>query len=140
MACLQTLKTELRTLEATFPRTHERLQIVSASVDELTCKFVDSHNRKHLIHANITETYPQSPPVWFSESEDAAVTSALAALSEGACKGAAAGASAASGADSTQAAGGGGEGLANLENHILYQVRLKKFCIFPFVNRSSFNE
>ena len=31
-----------------------RLQIVSASVDELTCKFVDTTGRKHIIHANIT--------------------------------------------------------------------------------------
>ena len=31
-----------------------RLQIISASVDELTCKFVDLTGRKHVIHANIT--------------------------------------------------------------------------------------
>ena len=34
-----------------------RLQIVSASVDELTCRFVDTVGRKHIIHANITVIY-----------------------------------------------------------------------------------
>ena len=54
MACLKVLKEEIRSLEATFPRTHPRLQIISASVDELTCRFVDPSTRKHTIHANIT--------------------------------------------------------------------------------------
>lgn len=51
---MRVLKAEIRSLEATFPRGHSRLQIVSASVDELTCKFVDQMGRKHTIHANIT--------------------------------------------------------------------------------------
>ena len=54
MACLKVLKEEIKTLEATFPRTHLRLQIISASVDELTCRFIDPSGRKHTIHANIT--------------------------------------------------------------------------------------
>ena len=54
MACLNVLKHEIRTLESTFPRSHPRLQIVSASVDELTCKFIDAQGKKHVIHANIT--------------------------------------------------------------------------------------
>ena len=54
MACLKVLKEEIRNLEATFPRTHPMLQIISASVDELTCRFIDPSNRKHTIHANIT--------------------------------------------------------------------------------------
>ena len=36
-----------------------RLQVVSASVDELTCRFVDLGGRKHVIHATLTETYPR---------------------------------------------------------------------------------
>lgn len=79
---MKVLKCEIRTLESAFPRNHPRLQVVSASVDELTCKFVDPSGRKHTIHANITETYPNSPPVWFSESEDLSVTTALSSLSE----------------------------------------------------------
>jgi len=96
MACLNVLKAEIRSLESAFPKTHPRLQIVSASVDELTCKFVDPAGRKHTIHANITETYPSTPPVWFSESEDANVSNALTSLAD----------------------------TSGLDNHLLYQVKL----------------
>ena len=54
MACLAVLKSDIKELERTFPASHSRLQIVSASVDELTCKFVDHQGKKHVIHANIT--------------------------------------------------------------------------------------
>lgn len=57
MACLITLKQEIKTLEAVFPKTHERFQIVSASVDELNCKFVGSNGKKYEIHANITVSF-----------------------------------------------------------------------------------
>jgi len=102
MACLAVLKSEIKELERTFPASHERLQIVSASVDELTCRFVDHQGKKHVIHANITETYPTTPPVWFSESEDQKVTSGLSGLSE----------------------------TSGLDNHLLYQVRIlvKTLC------------
>jgi len=96
MACLNVLKAEIKILEGAFPKSHERLQIVSASVDELTCRFVDPAGRKHIIHANITETYPQTPPVWFSESEDTKVSDSVSHLS------------------ATQ----------GLDNHLLYQVKL----------------
>jgi len=102
MACLKVLKEEIRTLEATFPRTHIRLQIVSASVDELTCRFIDPSGRKHTIHANITETYPSTPPVWFSESDNVNVTNALTSLSE----------------------------TSGINNHLSYQVKslLRQLC------------
>ena len=51
---MKALKAEIRSLESTFPRSHPRLQIISASVDELTCRFIDPSGRKHTIHANIT--------------------------------------------------------------------------------------
>lgn len=57
MACLNTLKQEIKTLEAVFPKTHDRFQIVSASVDELNCKFVGSNGKKYEIHANITVSF-----------------------------------------------------------------------------------
>ena len=47
-----------------------------------------------MIHANITETYPQTPPVWFSESEDPKVAEAVSCLT----------------------------GTSGLDNHLLYQV------------------
>jgi len=96
MACLNVLKAEIKVLEANFPKTHDRLQIVSATVDELTCRFIDLGGRKHIIHANITETYPQTPPVWFSESEEPKVAEGVACLS----------------------------GTQGLDNHLLYQVKL----------------
>jgi len=96
MACLNVLKTEIKAIEASFPKTHDRLQVISASVDELTCKFIDVSGRKHVIHANITETYPQTPPVWFSESEDPKVAEAVSCLT----------------------------GTTGLDNHLLYQVKL----------------
>lgn len=96
MACLNVLKQEIKALEAAYPSTHERLQIVSASVDELTCRFIDPSGRKHIVHANITESYPQSPPVWFSESDDSKITESVSNLGN----------------------------TSGLENHLLYQVRL----------------
>lgn len=96
MACLNVLKAEIKILEGAFPKTHDRLQILTASVDELTCRFVDHKGRKHIVHANITETYPQTPPVWFSESEDSKVSDAVSRLA------------------ATQ----------GLDNHLLYQVKL----------------
>lgn len=54
MACLITLKQEIKTLESVFPKNHERFQIVSASVDELNCRFVGKNGKKYDIHANIT--------------------------------------------------------------------------------------
>lgn len=54
MACLNTLKLEIKTLERFFPKNHERFQIMSASVDELSCKFIGSTGKKYEIHANIT--------------------------------------------------------------------------------------
>ncbi|XP_059056105.1 ubiquitin-conjugating enzyme E2 Q2 [Achroia grisella] len=80
MACLNTLKLEIKTLEQVFPKSHERFQIMSASVDELTCRFVGKNGKKYEIHANITETYPNTPPVWFAEGEDPIVTNAVQIL------------------------------------------------------------
>ncbi|XP_046677592.1 ubiquitin-conjugating enzyme E2 Q2 isoform X1 [Homalodisca vitripennis] len=81
MACLNVLKQEIKTLEAVFPKNHERFQIVSASVDELNCKFIGRNGKRYEIHANITETYPSTPPVWFADSEETSVTNAVQILS-----------------------------------------------------------
>jgi len=81
MACLVTLKAEIKTLEHVFPKTHERFQVISASVDELTCRVIGRHGKKYDIHAHITETYSRTPPVWFADTEDPLVTNALHQLS-----------------------------------------------------------
>ena len=54
MACLATLKRDIKLLEAAFPKAHERFQILSASVDELACRFVGREGEYYDIHANIT--------------------------------------------------------------------------------------
>nr|CAG4636277.1 EOG090X0867 [Eubosmina coregoni] len=96
MACLNNLKLEIKTLESTFHKDHERFQVVSASVDELTCRFIGKFGKKSDIHANITETYPSTPPVWFADVEDPLITNAVQILSN----------------------------TSGSENHILEQVRL----------------
>jgi len=40
MACATRLKDDTRFLECTFPRTHTLFQILSASVDEVVCRFI----------------------------------------------------------------------------------------------------
>ncbi|XP_013409506.1 ubiquitin-conjugating enzyme E2 Q2 [Lingula anatina] len=80
MACFKTLKEDIKLLETTFPKNHERFQVVSASVDELTCRFITKSGERLEIHANITETYPQTAPIWFSETEDATVSTAIEQL------------------------------------------------------------
>lgn len=54
MACLNILKQEIKVLENAFPKTNERFQVIAASVDELTCRFVTQVGQKYEIHANIT--------------------------------------------------------------------------------------
>lgn len=54
MACLNNLKQDIRKLESVFTKTHERFQVVAASVDELTCRFIGKFGKKYEIHANIT--------------------------------------------------------------------------------------
>ncbi|GFO50400.1 ubiquitin-conjugating enzyme e2 q1 [Plakobranchus ocellatus] len=80
MACLANLKQDIKILETAFPKTHNRFQVRSATVDELTCRFVGRNNERYDILANITETYPQSAPIWFSDSDDAGVVSIVGEL------------------------------------------------------------
>lgn len=58
MACLNNLKSEIKTLEKLFPKNHERFAIINASVDELTCRFITKNGKKFDIHANITVSIP----------------------------------------------------------------------------------
>jgi ubiquitin-conjugating enzyme E2 Q len=83
MACRQKLREDIALLERVFPKTHERFQILSASMDELSAKFVNPNGGSACVFANIQENYPQSAPIWFSESEDPVITSVLGELTEG---------------------------------------------------------
>ncbi|XP_059177232.1 ubiquitin-conjugating enzyme E2 Q1-like isoform X2 [Physella acuta] len=80
MACLANLKQDIRVLETNFTKTHNRFQIRTATVDEITCRFIGKNGEKYDVQANITETYPQSAPIWFSDSEDASVVGIVGEL------------------------------------------------------------
>ena len=54
MACLANLKRDIKLLESTFTKDHDRFQICSASLDELTCRFVGRNGEQYDIQANIT--------------------------------------------------------------------------------------
>ena len=54
MACLASLKHDIKLLETTFSSRHDRFQILSASVDEVACRFIGKNGEKFIIHANIT--------------------------------------------------------------------------------------
>lgn len=81
MACLEKLKADIQLLERVFPKTHSKFQIISANVDEIKCCFVGPTGKKKIIFANITEVYPNSPPVWFSDSDDPQISDIVSALS-----------------------------------------------------------
>lgn len=109
MACLNVLKQEIKVIEATFPKDHDRFQVHLATVDEVICKFVGPTGRQFEIIGNITvsfsselsfsfsfcycyhnffsspieqETYPSTPPVWFADTDDSKVTNAIEKLGE----------------------------------------------------------
>ncbi|KAJ1371848.1 hypothetical protein KIN20_033878 [Parelaphostrongylus tenuis] len=81
MACLRKLKDDISVLESLFPKNHERLQVLVASVDEIALRFIDGTGRSVIINANILEDYPRQAPLWFSECDDAVICSALERLS-----------------------------------------------------------
>ncbi|XP_064608560.1 ubiquitin-conjugating enzyme E2 Q1-like [Liolophura sinensis] len=82
MACFASLKQDIKFLETTFTKQHDRFQILNASVDEISCRFLGKNGDKYDIHANITETYPQTAPIWFAESDDSLVSEAIEVLNE----------------------------------------------------------
>uniref|UniRef100_A0A8R1HQ18 UBC core domain-containing protein n=1 Tax=Caenorhabditis japonica TaxID=281687 RepID=A0A8R1HQ18_CAEJA len=83
MACLRKLKEDIQVLEKLFPKKHQRFQILTASVDELSMKFITNDNKGIIMTANIQENYPRQPPIWFSESDDVpAVGASLQRLTE----------------------------------------------------------
>ncbi|CAJ0944534.1 unnamed protein product, partial [Mesorhabditis belari] len=82
MACLRKLKEDLALLEQIFPKNHERLQVLVATVDEISIRFCDNGGRNFVINANIQENYPRQPPIWFCEEENQVVATALEQLTE----------------------------------------------------------
>lgn len=81
--CLNRLKSDIKYLLQVFPKSHPLFRVASATVDEITCLFVHQ-GRQYMVNANITETYPVDPPVWFSESDCIAETVAMLGTTTGA--------------------------------------------------------
>ncbi|TKR62336.1 hypothetical protein L596_026317 [Steinernema carpocapsae] len=81
MSCLQKLREDISLLSNVFPRGHQRFQVVTATIDELVVRFLDSSGRAITITANIQEDFPRTPPIWFSESDDPGVSAVLETLS-----------------------------------------------------------
>ncbi|XP_033243399.1 ubiquitin-conjugating enzyme E2 Q2-like [Drosophila miranda] len=81
MACLRELKLEIKTLEKIFTKDHERFQTLNSSPDEMEFRFIDAAGKRYEIMASITPDYPSSPPVWFSESDETSVASAVEMVS-----------------------------------------------------------
>lgn len=82
MACLNRLKEDIRSLSAAFPSSHPRFRTITATLDEVAIVFVPDTGPSIPINANLLETYPETPPLWFSDSELPGVSETLAALSE----------------------------------------------------------
>lgn len=62
MACLTKLKQDIKLLESAFPKESDRtFRILSASVDEINCAFIDNKGSKHRINANITVRHRVHP-------------------------------------------------------------------------------
>ncbi len=54
MSCLTRLKEDIKFLEITFNKKHERFQVITASVDEIACRFIGRGGETFIINANIT--------------------------------------------------------------------------------------
>ncbi|KAH8293196.1 hypothetical protein KR044_011291 [Drosophila immigrans] len=81
MACLAKQKLEIELLQQIFPKDHNRFQLLTCNLDDLLCRFIDG-NGKHIdIQASITDTYPITPPVWYSECEDSTLSKIMEELS-----------------------------------------------------------
>uniref|UniRef100_A0A3Q0KDW3 Putative ubiquitin conjugating enzyme n=1 Tax=Schistosoma mansoni TaxID=6183 RepID=A0A3Q0KDW3_SCHMA len=73
MSCIKKLKHHQQVLQEMFPRSHPRFRIISCTLDEISCSFI-CDNCYLEITGSLLGTYPQSSPIWFSDSDDTFVT------------------------------------------------------------------
>uniref|UniRef100_A0A668AI79 E2 ubiquitin-conjugating enzyme n=1 Tax=Myripristis murdjan TaxID=586833 RepID=A0A668AI79_9TELE len=76
------LKAELKFLESIFDPNHERFRIIDWKPDELSCQFNVTGEKLLIIHCNITESYPSTPPIWFVDSDDPSLAQVLERLED----------------------------------------------------------
>ncbi|CAL8089411.1 unnamed protein product [Calicophoron daubneyi] len=73
MSCLKKLKDDQQILVERFTPTHNTFRVISCSLDEISCKFVCNPCPIE-ITGSLLGSYPRSPPIWFSDSEDPVLT------------------------------------------------------------------
>nr|CAB3267450.1 ubiquitin-conjugating enzyme E2 Q2 [Phallusia mammillata] len=73
------LKAELQQIAEAFPKGHPTFRVINANIDEICCQFV-TNSGTHEINCTISEPYPTSTPMWYSDSEDKNVTQVMEAL------------------------------------------------------------
>uniref|UniRef100_A0A3Q3B4P0 E2 ubiquitin-conjugating enzyme n=1 Tax=Kryptolebias marmoratus TaxID=37003 RepID=A0A3Q3B4P0_KRYMA len=76
------LKAELKFLKSIFDPNHERFRIIDWKPDELSCQFNVTGEKLLIIHCNITESYPSTPPIWFVDSDDPSLAQVLERLED----------------------------------------------------------
>ncbi|TGZ58743.1 hypothetical protein CRM22_009486 [Opisthorchis felineus] len=73
MSCIRKLKDDQQDLVQRFKKSHNTFRIISCTLDEVSCKFI--HGQSTLeITGSLLGTYPRSPPIWFSDSDDPLIT------------------------------------------------------------------
>ncbi|CAK8693980.1 ubiquitin-conjugating enzyme E2 Q2-like [Clavelina lepadiformis] len=75
------LRAELKHISVLFPRSHSVFRVVSSSIDEICCHFVNGKD-KHVINCTISESYPQSKPMWYCDTEDISVMQVVGNLAD----------------------------------------------------------
>jgi len=79
------LKSELKHFQDAFPKTSSIFAVRNYTLDEVTCVFFSEAKKKHVINCTISEFYPSSKPMWYSESEDRTVVQVIEQLSDIEC-------------------------------------------------------
>ncbi|XP_060665916.1 ubiquitin-conjugating enzyme E2 Q2-like [Drosophila nasuta] len=80
MACFKSQKLEIELLQQIFPKDHNRFQLLGCTLDDLLCRFIDGNGKHYDIQASITVTYPMTPPIWYSECDDAKLSEIMQEL------------------------------------------------------------
>ncbi|XP_034099849.1 ubiquitin-conjugating enzyme E2 25-like [Drosophila albomicans] len=80
MACLKSQKLEIESLQQIFPKDHNRFQLLNCNPNDLRCRFIDGNGKHYDIQASITVTYPMTPPIWYSECDDAKLSEIMQEL------------------------------------------------------------
>ncbi|CAH8630157.1 unnamed protein product [Dicrocoelium dendriticum] len=73
MSCIRKLKDDQQLIIQCFTKEHSTFRIVSSTLDEICCKFLCGGSTLD-ITGSLLGTYPRTPPIWFSDSDDPCIT------------------------------------------------------------------